>query len=492
MPHISIIGSGLGGLAAALYLRRFGFAVSVFEKNERTGGKARALWCDRSQFDLGPTVLTMPFILQDLLRTFSSAVDDAIELLPVEPTCRYHWSDGTVFDAFSDADKRREEMLKAFPQDAIAFETFLESAGELYEMTKDVFLFGQFNGVKELLDPSNLRSLSKLPRLGLGTTVHRSLARRFQSPHLVQLLDRYATYTGSSPYKAPATLNVIPFVELAFGAWYPKGGMNTIAETLTAGAHHIGIDIRTGANVRRFVREGNRITSVVVDESVVQTDAVISTVDALWTYRSLLEPVGIRTPRTVRNAERSSSGFLILAVVRGHSKLAHHNIFFSDDYPNEFRDIFERKRLPRHMTIYVSISSKSDADLAMPGHENWYLLVNAPAGGEAHTDHVAHEVYAESVWARLREFGLNPEIVSQRLQTPHDIEIRDNSPGGALYGASSNSMFSAFTRPRNRVPGLENLYVAGGSVHPGGGVPLVILSGKIVSQIIAQDFGLTG
>ena len=487
MKRVGIIGGGIGGLAAALRLQQAGCQVTLFEKNEQPGGKMSRLCRDGFVFDLGPTVLTMPFVLGELCDHLGVSLEEHLQLRPVEPACRYHWSDGTTFDAYSDPARLRGELERVFPQDRAAVEAFLRDAARLYEATADVFLFQRFDGFREFLKPRNLRLLPALPKLQVARTMERSLRARFTSEKLVQLFARFATYNGSSPYRAPATLNVIPHVEFGFGAWYPQGGMYAVATMLHRLALARGVEIKTGTNVEALRRDGARIGAVVAGGSVHPVDAVVSNADVLWTYRHLLAPAGVSVPAAVARAERSCSGYLLLAAVRGeHPRLAHHNIFFSDDYPEEFRDIFERKRLPDPMTIYLSISAKSDARLAPAGCENWYLLINAPASGIEHNDPEAQQAYAAAVWSRLRAFGLDPEVRWQSSLTPRDIERRYNSLDGAIYGASSNSPFSAFLRPTNKAPRLDNVYFVGGSTHPGGGVPLVLLSAKITAEMILE------
>lgn len=488
MSVIATIGGGIGALAASIELQSTGENTIIIEKGELIGGKMSQLVHEGFTFDLGPTVLTMPFVLCDLFQRSGRSIEDYVELREVDPTCRYHWSDGTIFNAYHRTSSFLEEVSRIFPDDLQAVRMFLSEISILYEATKDIFLFNRFDGFGEFLRKKNLPLLPLLPRLGIATTVDRSLRKRFRSAKLVQFFDRFATYNGSSPYRAPATLNIIPHVELAFGSWYPKGGMYSIAHGLERVAIELGVQLNMNSMVHAVVRKGDRLDGVIVNDHRIPVDGVISNVDALWTYRNLLNPAGIPTPRTIERAERSCSGFLILAAVEGvHPELVHHNIFFSDNYPEEFREIFERKRLPREMTIYVSISSRSDPSLAPEGCENWYVLVNSPSAGLEHDDPEAHDLYVASIWSRLEAFGLRPRVQWQSRLTPVDFETRSNSPGGALYGASSNSAWSAFLRPRNKASVLENLYFAGGSVHPGGGVPLAVLSGVITAGIVRQD-----
>ncbi len=482
-----LIGGGIGAISAALRLSLSNHTSIIFEKKTNLGGKLNYIKNRSTYFDLGPTLLTMPFILEDLFHKSRHDMSSYLTLFPVEPTCRYHWSDGIVFNAYSHNDAFDEEVHRLFPRDLTAVRKFRRDIASFYHQTKGIFLFEEFKYVQLLLNINNISILSGLQRIGICSTMSLSLSKRFQSTKLIQFFERFATYTGSSPYKASSTLNVIPFIELEYGAWYPKGGMYSIIDALGNLAKKVGVTIYTDSAIDRIERKNRRITTVHANEIPYASDNVICNVDALWTYRNLLNPIGIKTPSNVENSERSSSGFLILAIVRGtHSQLAHHNIFFSDDYRSEFKDVFEKKRLPQNMTIYVSISSKTDPSLAPEGHENWYVLVNAPSNGVEHRDPDANERYVQAIWERLKEFGLSPEIVWQSQITPVDIETAYNAIDGAIYGASSNSILSPFTRPKNKVPHLDNFYFASGSVHPGGGIPLAILSGKIAADIIQR------
>ena len=325
--------------------------------------------------------------------------------------------------------------------------------------------------------------------------MYRSLSSRFRNPKLIQLLCRFATYNGSSPYTAPATLNVIAHVELTMGAWYPVGGMQALADAVADLAASIGVRIETGAEVTGVERDParGRVTGLVVNGARESVDIVISNVDALQTWNALLEPAGIPAPRRLRSEVRSCSGFLVtgsvskrpIAAGESDRTRAHHSIYFVDDYRTEFRDIFEREVFPDPMTIYRSIPSVSDPSLSIGDREAWYLLVNVPQGRTP--EHP--ERYAGSVLDRLRRFESVPEMEDMEWLGPDDFEQRYGSVGGAIYGASSNSIFSAFLRHGNRHRALENFYFVGGSVHPGGGLPLVALSGRIVSSMIIDRYG---
>jgi phytoene desaturase len=314
-----------------------------------------------------------------------------------------------------------------------------------------------------------------------------------RSPHLRQLLGRFATYTGASPYRAPATLNVIAHVELTGGIWYPQGGIYAIATALEKLAQELGVDIYTGCPVEQIQVERSAARGVVLQGGhTVEADAVVANFDVALVYEKLLPPE-IATPARLTeltDIEPSCSGFIMLLGVEGtYDELAHHNIFFSPDYPAEFRAIFDEGVPADDPTIYVSITSKADPTHAPEGCENWFILVNAPPLGDAYNweEHTAE--YRQLVLDKLAEYGydVRDKIRTERILTPLDLERLTGARRGALYGASSNSKWTAFRRPNNRAPDVKGLYFAGGTTHPGGGVPMVALSGKVAAQMVTED-----
>jgi phytoene desaturase len=318
-------------------------------------------------------------------------------------------------------------------------------------------------------------------------------ARHFSDPRLVQLFDRYATYNGSSPYATPAAFAVIPFVEHHFGAWHPRGGIYQIAAALERRAREMGVEIRLNRPVQRISTHANggppRVTGVrLAGGGELSADIVICNADAVNAGERLLGET--EATAAARAAAPSLSGFILTAGVRRQfSRLAHHNIFFSRDYPAEFRAIFDEGRPAEDPTIYVAISARSDPSQAPPGCDNYFILVNAPAlGGAFAWDDTTTNWYASLVLARLEEThglrGLRDALAFVEPFTPADFAARYGAWRGTLYGHASHDRFSAFRRPPNRHPRLRNLYFVGGSTHPGGGIPLVLLSGKIVSEMI--------
>ncbi len=489
--RVVIIGAGVGGLAAGIRLAVAGHDVRIFEKNPQVGGKlagGRIAGLDDGYVDLGPTLLTMPEVFDELFSLADADFRSLVPLVRVDPTCRYHWSDGMVFDAFAKTDELLEEVARVFPGEREAFAAFLSDAARLFDATRETFLERPFRGLREIVTLQNMKLAPLLGRLGFTTTMHRTLKRRFSSDRLVQMLGRFATYNGSSPFYAPATLNVIAHVELACGTWYPIGGMAALRDALRDLAVSVGVAIETDAEVSAIRSgSGRRINGLTVRRENIDADVVISNVDASWTWEQLIEPAGIPTPRRIGRGARSCSGVLVTLRVRDASSGPHHEIFFSDDEAQEFADIFDEEVYPRTPTIYRSIASRSDGGLApsRSGTEDWYLLVNVPSDGSRRMP----TTFVESILARLRNFGLEFEVLAQQTQDPSWIEQQTNTPGGAIYGAASNSMISAFLRPPNHERALENLYFVGGSVHPGGGLPLVALSGRHAAELIVSRYG---
>jgi len=298
---------------------------------------------------------------------------------------------------------------------------------------------------------------------------------------------------GASPYQAPATLNVIAHVELNGGVWYPQGGIYTIANSLTQLAQDLGVEIRTESPVKQITIANGEANGVILTNGTKLTaEAVVANVDVATAYEQLLpqEIVNLRRLNRLKQVEPSCSGFMLLLGVKGtYPNLAHHNIFFSSDYPREFDQIFRQGIPPTEPTIYVAITAKTDPAHAPAGCENWFVLVNAPPLGDQFDWNAQTAPYRELVLNHLATYGLDirPHIRTEKIFTPEDIARQSGARRGALYGASSNNPFTAFQRPHNRAPDVKGLYFAGGTAHPGGGVPMVMLSGQVAARLVLED-----
>ena len=479
-----VIGAGLGGLSAAITLAARGERVIVYEQLDRPGGKMGEYEADGFRWDTGPSVLTMRDVYEDLFAAAGRRFEDYVELAPLDPVTRYFWRDGAVLDATADRVEMRRRIGRFSPADADHYDAFMDYAAEIFATVKEPFLYRRKPAMRDLLKLP-LRDVLKIDAL---RTMSRSTDAAFHDRRLRQLFNRFATYNGSSPYKVPATLNSIAHVEMGGGAYYPRGGMFRMAAAYEKLARELGVEFHYGTAVRRVIVERRRATGVELasGECVTGADAVIVNADYAHARVRLLDAA------PVTKLEPSCSGFVLLLGVRGrHEQLAHHNIFFSDDYQREFADIFERRMPCEDPTLYVCITSKTDSVHAPEGCENWFVLVNAPYLSEAWD----WQIHAADYAARLRSMlarvaGLDPaSVMYEKVLTPADLQQTYGGNRGAIYGYSSNGMAAAFLRPDNRDAEIRGLYYAGGSTHPGGGVPLVTLSGRAAAECVAADRG---
>jgi phytoene desaturase len=485
---IVIVGGGLGGLAAAIRLAAHGRRVVLCEKNERVGGKLNIVAEEGYTFDTGPSLLTMPWVLRELFAAAGRRLEDELTLIQVDPTCRYRWPDGARFDAFQSLPLLMREIAQIEPRDAACFFRFMAYAERIYRAVAGPFLLRPFDGLRDLLTPAALRGAWAIDPF---RTVDQAVRGFFRSPHLRQVFDRYATYSGSSPYRAPATFNLIAYIEFVEGAWYLRGGMYELARALERLACALGVEMRMCSPVAQVVvREGAARGVILETGERLDAAAVIVNADPRYAYEAII-PDGHRIAARLARLEPSCSGFvLLLGVDRVYSDLTHHNIFFSADYEREFAAIFDKRAPAPDPTVYVCATSISDPSHAPPGHMNLFVLVNVPAlgsrldwGREAagYRDLVLHKL------ERMGLAGLDRHVVYERIITPEDLQSRYNAPGGAIYGLASNRPWTAFLRPPLRAREARGLFFVGGGTHPGGGIPLVLLSGRAVAERVLAE-----
>jgi phytoene desaturase len=489
---VAIVGGGLGGLSAAIHLASAGHRVRLFEKNPTLGGKLAELRADGFTFDLGPSVLTLPDVFRDLFAVAGSDFDEQVPLERVDPVCRYHFADGSMFDLPDGLDRQLEAVARFSPREVDGYRRFARYARELYDASADSFLFRPFGDISGLGGREGLVALRQLHRLLSPRSLDGLVRRFFRDPRLVQIFNRFATYNGSSPYTAPATFAVIPHVEHALGAYRVRGGMYRLAEAEAELARRVGVEIDVGREVVSVdVRAGRAEGVRLGDGERVGADAVIVNADAVGAYERLLPPdADPRTRRRLLAQEPSSSALIVLlGVSRRLPELAHHNIYFSADYRAEFDAIFRRRVPPEDPTVYVCAPSRSDSARAPAGGEALFVMVNMPAsrGGERWPE--AGEALAARMRDRIARAGTairETELAHETLMTPADIEARYGARLGAIYGPSSNTRLQAFLRPPNRARGIRGLFFAGGGSHPGGGMPLVTLSGRIAAALVQE------
>jgi len=496
MSHVVVIGAGVGGLAVAARLAATGHRVTVCERADEVGGKLgryeRTTPHGVFRFDTGPSLLTLPHVFEDLFRETGAPLDTVLELRRLDPIARYRYPDGTVFDSCAAPAEFRARLDGALGGGAGAqWAALWRRAERIWGATRGPFLESTLDSPAELvrlaLRGRDLATVAPWRTLrGLGKAYLRD-------PRLRMFLERYATYTGSDPRRAPAALAAVPYAELAFGGWYVDGGLYRLAEALQRRCAELGVRIRTGTEVIKVIADASRARGVLLaDGGRLDADLVVANADAAHLYLDL-----IRVPaaaRGLRRATPSLSGFVLLLGLRGRTPgLTQHTVLFPDDYDAEFDAVFgagSRARPVDDPTLYVS--APPDSSAAPAGHEAWFVLVNAARHGTGPDTVDWREpglagCYADHLIGRLAARGLDirDRIVFSEVRSPAELQDRTNAVGGAIYGTSSNGPRAAFIRPANRSP-VPGLFLVGGSSHPGGGLPLVALSAQLVAGLIGK------
>ncbi|MEJ8804331.1 1-hydroxycarotenoid 3,4-desaturase CrtD [Pontibacter sp. H249] len=483
MTKAAIIGAGIGGIAASIRLAVKGYDVTVFEANDTFGGKMQEFWLGKYRFDAGPSLFTLPHLVDELFTLAGRKPADYFTYTRLDPITHYFWPDGSHVKAYSEAVKFAAEVNRQLgvPEQAV-LEALAKSA-RLYKGTADTFLHKSLHRLDTYLSSDVLKTLSCLSDLGLTTTMHQENARQFTDHRFVQLLDRFATYNGSDPYQAPGTLNIIPHLEHNIGAFYPDGGIYAIAASLVKLAEELGVEFKYNEPVNQILTAGKSIAGIETNQSKYKADVVVSNMDIVPTYRRLMP--NKKAPEQTLQQPRSSSALIFYWGIKKEFEQLHvHNIFFSQDYKTEFEHIFKRKSISPDPTVYINITSKADAQDAPVGGENWFVMVNVPHNQgqdwQKLTEETRHAVLQKL--SKMLGTDIGPLIEEEQVLDPLLIESKTSSFGGALYGSSSNNRMAAFLRHPN-FSNKKGLYFCGGSVHPGGGIPLCLLSAKIVGDL---------
>jgi diapolycopene oxygenase len=487
---VIVIGSGIAGISAAIRLRSAGFEVDVYEANAYPGGKLTAFEQDGFRYDAGPSLFTLPELVDELFILADRDPADFFRYRKMDVTCHYFYEDGTFIQAFADKARLKEEIDKKLGGHGEKILQYLQESARIYEMTSEIFLKKSLHRYRTYLSAEVISSLGRLYTLPLRTTMNRINEKYLKDRKLVQLFNRYATYNGSNPYRAPGILTLIPHLEFNIGTFFPAGGMHQITLSLVRLAETLGVRFRYEQRVDRITIEKGKVNGILTGENHIPADLVVSNMDIVPTYRKLLP--GIRAPRQVMRQERSSSALIFYwNINRVFPRLSLHNIFFSSNYEEEFNAIFNTLELYDDPTVYIHISSKENPEDAPEGMENWFVMINVPCNTGQDWDFYiqsAREKIIRKI-SRILKVDIQPLITGESFLEPRTIETRTSSYRGSLYGASSNHWLSAFIRHPNFHSRVKGLYFCGGSVHPGGGIPLSILSGKIVSDLVKNDYG---
>ncbi|WP_153800841.1 1-hydroxycarotenoid 3,4-desaturase CrtD [Foetidibacter luteolus] len=482
-----IIGSGVAGLATAIRLAVLGLQVTVFEKNSYPGGKLSSIQQDGFYFDAGPSLFIQPSNIEELFLLAGEPIEKYFTYRPVAIACRYFYEDGTVINAYTNKQDFAEELQAKTGEAPERLYNYLSRSEKLYQNTGAFFLQHSLHKAGTLLSPGIVKALYAVQKKYLLNNLNQVNSHAFSQPHVVQLFNRYATYNGSNPYKAPGMLSLIPHLEHNEGVFYPEGGMISITNALYKLALKKGVTFQFNTAVEKIMISNNHVQGVSTPTGNHDADIVVSNMDVYFTYKELLK--NSATAARLLKQERSSSALIFYwGMAREFPQLDLHNIFFSADYQAEFEHLFRYKTLYHDPTVYINITSKyQPAQHAPQGMENWFVMINVPANNGQNWQQLKADArqYVLSKLSRLLQTSLQPLIETEAILDPIMIEDRTSSFMGALYGTSSNSRYAAFLRHPNFSKTIKGLYFAGGSVHPGGGIPLCLKSAAIVSNLIA-------
>lgn len=484
----AVVGAGLGGLAAAIRLAAAGFEVDVFEAGSDPGGKAAERRLGPYRFDTGPSLLTLAPVFDQLFEAAGRRRSDFLTFTPLDPVAEYFWPGERLSAPGSPEGLARAFATRGWAAEADTLRWF-EQTRRLWELAGPLFLSRSLHDGATWRSPETWAILFRAGSLDAGRSLRQALEAQFSEPKVRQFFGRYATYNGSDPRRMPATFAMIPWVEFGLGAWSVGEGIHAIPRALHRVAADLGVSFHFSTPVRTLVHERGRVTGLRVRRETQDFDLVVSNADVARTYQLLeaeapLKRAPLRWRNRYRRGEPSSSGVVFLwGMDREAPELGLHNVFFSPDLDAEFRSNFELKTLPDDPTVYVNISSKVTAGDAPPGHENWFVLVNAPhdPSPDPQRQAAALKALREAVLRRI-ETNLGRPIRG------HIVQEEVLHLGESLYGLASHRALAAFDRHPNRAPGLKGLYLCGGSVHPGGGMPLALLSGKIAADLATKDW----
>lgn len=487
MSKVIIIGAGVAGLATAIRLSAKGYSVEVYEKNEGPGGKLRQKTIANYRFDLGPSLFTRPDLVEELIKLAGKNPVDCFPYLRLATLCHYFYPNGKVFHAPATVNAFASALENAVDEPSENTLAFFDYALQINKVAGSVFLNQSLHKLSTYLKKDTLKSMLQLHKIDAFRTMDKANKSFFITPEAVQLFNRYATYNGSNPYQTPGTLNLISTLEMQDGAYFPKHGMYQITQILFELGKELGVVYHFNKGVKKINETNNKVTGITLEsEEVVPAEIVVSNMDAFFSYKHLLNNTS--KAQKIDKLERSGSALIFYWGMNAVFKeLDVHNIFFSADYEKEFDHMFKLGTMSDDPTVYIHISSKINKEDAPLGCENWFVMVNAPANPAYFTTEMVARIKQQIVTKLSQMLGTDVSsfIECEEVLTPGLIESRTMSYKGALYGTASNHMFSAFFRPPNFDNKIKNLFFCGGSVHPGGGIPLCLLSAKITDDLIS-------
>ena len=496
--RVAVIGGGLGGLASACTLAARGYAVTLCEKNAWVGGKAAVLEEQGFRFDMGPTILTIPRVLKRIFAEAGRELESVLDLVPLDPQWRSFFCDGSTLDLISDVEQMRAALDTYAPGTGSGdgYARFMSLAERLHKLSNDFFFWRSVGGMKDMFNPRRGLTLSLIKEvIGMrpGHSVAGTVRSFVKDARAAQMLDHFTQYVGSAPDASPAVLCGIAHMQAHDGVWYPRGGTGAVPRALAALAGDLGVEIRTGTGVGRIIVENGAVRGVETEQGeTIHAAAVISNSDSVRTHRELVEGLPQERFLNLRTYEPACSGVVLyLGLDTRFEQLIHHNFVFSADPHEEFEAIYHRGEPAPDPTCYVCAPAVTEPDVAPAGGESLYVLVHTPYLRPHHDWSKMFPAYRRRIIEKLEQTAglknLERHIVFEKSLTPQDIHDRYHVLDGAIYGLASHGRFLGAFKPANRSPDIEGLYMAGGSSHPGPGMPMVLMSGWIAADCVDQD-----
>jgi phytoene desaturase len=484
MQKAIIIGSGVAGLATAIRLAVKGYEVTVYEKNSYPGGKLSVFEKEGYVFDAGPSLFTNPHLIEELFTLAGEPIKDSFSYTQMSNTCTYFYADGTTFTAPANTETFAELLQQCLGENKEQVIQYLTTSKNLYNHLGNLFLNNSLHKVKTFFTKDVLKAITTVKFSHLIKSLHQYNSQ-FSNPKTTQLFNRFATYNGSNPYKAPAMLSLIPHLEHGIGTFYPKGGMISITKALYNLAIKRGVQFVFNTEVQRIIYNNKEAKGVVVNNQNIYANTIVSNMDVYFTYKHLLQQTA--RAKKILKQERSSSALIFYwGIKKVFPQLGLHNILFSNNYQQEFASIFNTKTFYNNPTVYINITSTQEQNVFAPaGCQNWFVMVNVPANNGQNWEQLIPK-YRQAIIEKISQqlqTNIQDLIEVEETLSPQTIETKTQSYMGSLYGTSSNSKLAAFLRHPN-FSSIKGLYFVGGSVHPGGGIPLCLQSAKIVDGMV--------
>ncbi|VTS05015.1 phytoene desaturase family protein [Tuwongella immobilis] len=500
--RIGVIGSGLGGLAAAATLAARGYQVHLFEKSPWLGGKAAVLEKDGYRFDMGPTILTVPSVLKKIFDDAGRKMEDYLEIIRLDPQWRCFFTDGSVLDLKENVAEMKQTLAQYSPNSGSAegYERFIQLSKRLHDISDRFFFWKSIGSIMDMLEIKagfQPKLMADVWSMRPGRSVASTVRSFVPDERVAQMLDHFTQYVGSCPEQSPAVLCGIAHMQTEEGIWYPMGGTRAVPLALAKLASEFGANLRTGVGVTRILTDASekRVTGVLLDNGeTVELDGVVSNMDSVRTHRELM-PNSTATRRFDgrRDYEPACSGVVLyLGLKQGYDSLLHHNFVFSQDPHEEFHSIYQNGEPAADPTCYVCAPARSETAVAPPGGEALYILVHTPYLRPHHDWKQMLPTYRQTILNKLKTTAgltdIEDRIATEGYLTPQDIHDRYRVLNGAIYGLASHGKFLGAFKPANRSKDVKGLYLAGGAAHPGPGMPMVMMSGWIAANSLDEDY----